>query len=121
MIELRETEDMGWGIFAVCRIPKGTEITRNIAEAFAHEDWPAVEASPFEHLVYMNKDEYPEFMSGFIALGSISMVNHSDSPNASVDRTDESGRLEAILTALREIQPGEQVLIRYTDRGRYEF
>lgn len=44
-----------------------------------------------------------------IALGAISLCNHSRKPNAEVQTTED----EFHLTALRTIEPGEEILINY--------
>lgn len=122
MIELRETQTMGWGVFATEPIAEGEEITRNTAEPFTSGDWDNVSKGPFGPLVFLDKTKYAQGIhSGFLALGTITKVNHDNEPNATVETTTENGLLEAVLTSLRKIQKGEQLFISYTNIGDYGF
>ena len=55
--------------------------------------------------------------NNYVAL-RISLVNKSDSPNA-LHRYDGTGRVE-VLKALKDIQPGEEILIKKTARSKLE-
>lgn len=112
---------MGWGVFARESILSDVEITRNLAKPFTSAEWDNVKQGPFGALVFMDKDKYSRGIhSGFLALGSITIANHGE-PNATVTSTKENGHLEAVLTSLRHIHKGEQILISYTNLGDYGF
>jgi len=51
--------------------------------------------------------------AGIVALGMLSLCNHSENPNASVEKLIEDGSIRFSLRALKEIQPDEEILISY--------
>ena len=57
-----------------------------------------------------------------VALGYGSLYNHSYQPNA---RYDDVGRLTKVFSALRDIEPGEEITVNYNgkpgDRGPVGF
>lgn len=88
----------GRGVFARSVIRRGTRIMR--APALV------VEQDPGELIDYVF--EWDDEKTA-IALGAISLCNHSRTPNAEILTTDD----EFHLIATRTIQPGEEILIDY--------
>ena len=120
VIELRETESMGFGVFAVNQIKVGEEITRDPATAFNEASWPAIRQCFFGPYAFMDPKKYPDQKSGFVAWGLATLINHHDEPNAWIETTKENGRLEAVVRASRTIHAGEQIFLRYTNRDDAE-
>ena len=51
--------------------------------------------------------------AGIIAFGILSLCNHSENPNARIEKIVEDGNIWFSLCALREISPNEEILISY--------
>lgn len=51
--------------------------------------------------------------AGLLGLGLLSLCNHSDKPNAAVDKQYDRNRATCVLRALRGIEAGEEICISY--------
>ncbi|MEZ6132248.1 MAG: SET domain-containing protein [Planctomycetaceae bacterium] len=105
-IEVKYTARKGRGVFATQMIPKGTEFERVpvlVMRAQEVMDGDAEDLLP-NYVFEWGKDTVA------LALGFGSLYNHSYSPNA---RYDDVGRMTKVYTAVRDIQPGEEITINY--------
>lgn len=101
-VVVKTTKKKGRGVFAKRLIPEGTE--------FEHVPlivvtWEQIQDSELADYVYAWDGG-----KTVIALGYGSLYNHSYKPNARYE--DLSTRAKAYI-ALRDIQPGEEILINY--------
>jgi len=105
LIEVKHTKGKGRGVFARTLIPEGTVFERVPLLVI-----PAKEILDCDHgkmlLGYIF--EYKKQVA--LALGYGSLYNHSYNPNA---RYDDAGRQIKEFSALRDIQPGEEITINY--------
>lgn len=102
LIEVRTTKDKGRGVFARDLIRKGTEFERVPVLVVT---WDEIDNSELADYVYTWTKT-----KAAVALGYGSLYNHSYKPNA---RYDDVGRQTKVFTALRDIQPGEEITINY--------
>lgn len=106
LIEIRQIRGKGRGVFATELIEEGTLIEKVPVLVMREDDVMSETCGELlQHYVF-------EWGKGTVALalGFGSMYNHSFSPNA---RYDDEGRRTKIFTALRDIQPGEEITINY--------
>ena len=54
-----------------------------------------------------------------LALGALTLLNHSDTPNVRIVEDRQEMTMTAMATA--EIKPGEEILLRYTNVSEYDF
>lgn len=113
MIELRETEDMGGGVFATRHIYPNKLILKNNATPFNEREWQAIKQTPIGPMLFVAR----KGKGCFAAWGDITLVNHSDNPNADIDTAEVDGRLVVMLVATKRIKPGQQIFISYANIG----
>ena len=101
-IEVRQIPGKGRGVIARCVIPKGTIFEK---APVLLVKWDTISSSVLADYAYAWEGE-----TACVALGCGSLYNHSYSPNA---RYDDIGKATKHFTALRDIQPGEEVTINY--------
>ncbi len=102
LVQVKRTKDRGRGVFAAERIPAETEIERVPVLVLPIDE---VEASDLADYAFIWGKA-----TVAIALGYGSLYNHSYQPNA---RYDDHGQRTKIFTAVRDIQPGEEITINY--------
>ncbi|MCA9051161.1 MAG: SET domain-containing protein-lysine N-methyltransferase [Planctomycetaceae bacterium] len=106
LIEVKQTARKGRGVFARQFIPKGTEFEQvPVLVMPAEEVLGEPVNSVLQHYVF-------DWGKGTVALalGFGSCYNHSYQPNA---RYDDYGRMMKVFSALKDIQPGEEITINY--------
>ncbi len=105
-IEVKRAPGKGRGVFARRLIPSGTVFEQvPVIVVPAEEVLESTDNSVLANYVFdWGRDTVA------IALGFGSIYNHSYNPNA---RYDDEGRQTKIFTALRDIQPGEEVTVNY--------
>lgn len=106
----------GLGLFADEFIPKGTEIWKFLPgfdQRFTHEQVikfpPIVQKYLARHASFRKSDLY------LLCADEGNYFNHSDVPN--VHSIEKEGELEMPVYALRDIQPGEELI---EDYGEYD-
>lgn len=105
LIEVRWTPNKGRGVFAREFIPAGTVFERVPVLVMPAHEVLTEEETVLSHYVFeWGKDTVA------LALGFGSLYNHSYSPNA---RYDDAGRMMKYYTAVKDIQPGEEITINY--------
>lgn len=94
----------GWGVFAAVDIPAGFVVEEAPVLVLPTKEWEQV--SCLHHYVF-------EWAEGevAVALGSVSLYNHSSSPSAVVEVDVFAG--VARVLALRDVRAGEELLIEY--------
>ena len=110
-LEIRTDPKKGRGIFARTRFVPGALIETAPIIAIPADQCPALDRTIL-HDYYFHWDGDPEGEgSGALALGLLSLCNHSRRPNARVRRNFAWTTLDLI--ALAPIAPGEEVTIDY--------
>lgn len=105
-IEVKQAAGKGLGVFARRPIREGEEIERVPVIVVAAEEvgdvtgWTGLAGYCF----HWGRDKVA------LALGYGSLYNHSTRPNA---RYDDVGRRTKVFTAIRDIEPGEEITVSY--------
>jgi len=113
----------GRGLFASRAIATGEHINCSPALFVRSSGLDAI-VSPYAFA--LDRDETPGHpqvgpVQFALVFGPVSLANHADAPNAAVTFTRSLERgLEAHVSALASIEPGEEIFIRYPDRNRYQ-
>lgn len=102
LVEVRHIKGKGRGVFAKTFIPARTVVERVPVIVLPAEDVEACELASYAFVWTGTKVA--------IALGYGSLYNHSYTPNA---RYDDVGRRTKQFTAIRDIQPGEEITVNY--------
>ena len=107
-VRMGAVEARGRGMFATRRILKGELIERSPVIVLNEKQWPVAERTILSNYAFDwgEKDE-----QAAIALGYVSIYNHSYSPNAQLEQMLDELMMEVI--AIKDIQPGEEVTINY--------
>lgn len=111
--EVRTSPLHGRGLFAAQPLREGTEIGRYPLLILSHEDTERLKATRLYHYVFYVDEREDGAVRAAVAFGEISMCNHSPQLNAVFDV--DADVAEVILTAVRDIAPGEEILIDYED------
>jgi SET domain-containing protein len=107
-LRLDVVEGRGRGMFATRRFLKGELIERAPVVVIDEKKWPNAAKTILSDYAFDwgEKDEHAA-----IALGYISIYNHSYSPNAQLEQMLDELMMEII--AIRDIDPGEEITINY--------
>lgn len=106
-IEVRKVRGMGRGVFATKRF-KPDDIIEECHVILFDQPQNAKHNPTQAYSFRWNKKQVA------IALGNGSLYNHSYEPNACV--VQDTRGLKMVFMALREIKPGEQILINYNGK-----
>ncbi len=106
LIEVKRTRTKGRGVFARHFIARGTVIERVPVLVIPEDE---IYEAPGNCLLLNYVFEWGKGTLG-LALGFGSLYNHSYEPNA---RYDDEGQQTKVFTALKDIQPGEEITINY--------
>lgn len=106
LIEIRRSPGRGRGVFARQFIAEGTVIERVPMLVFPEKE---LESENGFASLYHYAFEWGKGTVG-LALGYGSIYNHSYSPNA---RYDDYPQRTKVFTAVKDIQPGEEITINY--------
>src|SRR5437867_4191340 len=105
---IQESSSRGRGVFARRSILKGELIERSPVIVVPREQWAIVEATVLSNYVFdMGENEE----DAAVALGYVSIYNHSYSPNAELTECLDDAIIE--VSALRDIGAGEEILVNY--------
>ena len=101
-------EGRGRGMFASRKLLKGELIERAPIVAIDEKKWPNAAKTILSDYAFDwgENDEHAA-----IALGYVSIYNHSYSPNAQLEQMLDEWMMEVI--AIKEIEPGEEITINY--------
>lgn len=105
---VRRTRGKGRGIFAKRKIFKGEIIERAPVIVLPAEQWNHIQRTVLFNYAYEwgGEGEYAA-----IALGYVSLYNHSYKPNALLEMCLDDDLMEIV--ALREIRAGAEILVNY--------
>jgi SET domain-containing protein len=110
-LEIRRDPLKGRGVFARLPIPKGTVIDAAPIVVVPQEQRTLLDKTIL-HDYYFQWDDGPEDTGrGAVALGLVSLCNHSPRPNARAQRNPARQTLD--LVALAPIAAGEEIIIDY--------
>jgi uncharacterized protein len=110
-LEIRRDPIRGRGVFARAPIAAGTVIERAPVVIVPEAERPALDETIL-HDYYFQWDDGPEHEGrGAVALGLVSLCNHSVRPNARVQRNPRRRTLDLI--ALKPIGEGDEITIDY--------
>ena len=111
LVEIRASPGCGRGVFAREAIAPGTVIEAAPVVVLPAEECPALDRTVI-YDYYFHWDGDPDGEGrGALALGLVSLCNHSRHPRARVHRNHS--RMTLDLIAISPIQPGEEVTIDY--------
>lgn len=121
MIEVKFFPKKGRGILATKPIPKETLIETAPVASFPTEQWQLISKTKMFDYCFVIPSEYEKSQNvgGYIAFGLSSLCNHSETPNAYINWIKDEIGLWAHLIASKNIQPGEEVLLFYTNINEY--
>src|SRR5215831_4651384 len=105
---MKETSNRGRGVFARRDIPKGQLIERSPVIVVPREQWTTIEHTILSNYVF---DWGENEEDAAVALGYVSIYNHSYTPNAELTECLDDGIIE--VSALRDIGEGEEILVNY--------
>lgn len=107
-VEIGNVPRCGRAVFARRKIAGGAVIERAPVLVFSKKDWRLAKKTVLENYAFnWGKDDE----QGVIALGYVSIYNHSYSPNAKLEVLPKELMME--ITALRTIMAGEEISINY--------
>ncbi len=107
-IYVHTTAGKGRGVFAKRSITKGEVIERAPVVVISQEEWPQLEKTILADYAYEWGDKGEQ---AAVALGHVSVYNHSYSPNAMYLWSIDDLTIEVV--ALRDIQPGHEIVLNY--------
>lgn len=112
----------GIGIFANELIPKGT-YTWRFKKGFdirVDENYPDTLPEPAKSFFRTYAYQNPETLNYILAADDARFCNHSDTPNIRCVE-DPEGDGETSTVAVRDIQPGEEIIIDYREFDTHPF
>jgi len=110
LVCVQRVQGKGRGVFARQPIPRGTIIEQVPVVVVPSQEVWNVASSRLSDYVFVWGDR-----TVAIALGYGSLYNHSYEPNA---RYDPAPPRKKLFTALRDIEPGEEITINYNGHPR---
>lgn len=112
-VAVRLIPGKGRGVFATRDLAEGESIEEAHVLFITAEDAVRLEETPLgQHYFHWDgAEDDDERWRGVVALGVVSLVNHSRTPNCGVWQDHERERL--VLEALRPISAGEELVIDY--------
>ncbi|MCI5117859.1 MAG: SET domain-containing protein-lysine N-methyltransferase [Candidatus Electrothrix sp. AW2] len=122
MVKVEQIPGKGRGIIAARVIPQNTVIENAPAVALPSEQLEGIRETAIWQYCFVRPTEYntrKNCARGYLVFGLSSLTNHSDHPNAKVEWYEDSAGFRAELIALRDIQPGEEVTMYYTNINDY--
>ncbi len=110
LVEIRDAEGMGRGVFAVSHVPDDTLLFSHPVLMVPESECP--KGSILEAYVFLWSTVMEDGLSrNAVALGMGTVMNHSKIPNVIVYFEENPDRLD--FYALRDIEPGEQLTHDY--------
>jgi SET domain-containing protein len=110
-LTVRSVPGKGRGVFATRDLAEGEPLEEAHVLIFTAEQAERLEETPLGEHYFHWEGEDDERWLGAVALGVVSLVNHSTNANAGVWQDYERKLL--VLEALRPIAAGEEILIDY--------
>jgi hypothetical protein len=122
MLEIKLIAEKGRGAVATQSIQKGILIEKAPVASFPPDQREVIQDTEIGPYYFVRPTEYDSEDSkvkGYIVFGLSSFCNHSEQPNAKIEWCKDRIGLWAKLTALQDIQAGEEVTIFYTNIDEY--
>ena len=120
---LKDVAGKGKGVFCRQALKSGIEIESCPAIIFNEIDAEFIDKTVLYNYYFSAKFLPNETVAGFniqdkekagiIAFGMLSLCNHSETPNARIEKFIEDGNIRFSLRSLKEILPDEEILISY--------
>jgi SET domain-containing protein len=107
-IYMQQTADKGRGVFARQRILRDQVIERAPVIVVPKTEWAIMEETVLSNYVF-DWGEHDEHAA--VALGYVSIYNHSYRPNASLNELLDENVIEVV--ALQDIEAGEEIFVNY--------
>ncbi len=107
-VRIGVVEGRGRGMFAARRIQKGELVERAPVIPLTEKQWPVASRTILSDYGF---DWGENDEQAAIALGYVSIYNHSYSPNAQLEQMPDELMMEVV--AITDIQPGEEITINY--------
>ncbi|HYR88662.1 MAG TPA: SET domain-containing protein [Terriglobia bacterium] len=107
-VSVGATRSRGRGMFAIRKIPKGETIERAPVIVIPAKQWPRVQSSILSDYAF-DWGEHDEH--AVIALGYVSIYNHSYRPNAQLVQLPVELMMEVV--AIKDVEPGAEITINY--------
>jgi len=114
----------GCGLIVMKTIKKGELIEAAPTCGFPPEHRKTIDKTELSKYCFVKPSEYNDAETpapGYIVFGLSSFCNHSEKPNAEVKWVEDDLGQWACLTALRDINPGEEVTMYYANIDEYSF
>jgi len=107
-VYISKTAKRGRGVFARRKINRGELIERSPVIVIPGREWATMDDTILSNYVFDwgEKEEHAA-----VALGCISIYNHSYTPNAELTECLDEDVIE--VSALRDIKPGEEIFVNY--------
>ncbi len=122
MLRIDDVQGKGRGAIATQSVKRGDLIEAAPVCTLPPEQRKVIAETALSEYYFVMPTEYhssKDQASGHIVFGLSSFCNHSGKPNARVDWISGEHGLWAHLTALEDIQVGEEVTICYTNLDEY--
>lgn len=121
-VRVQQIPGKGRGVVAISPIAKDAIVLCDAVERYSGEAARALRHHPLYYHLFVDPLNYGRTESCDLlwAIGAISVVNHSDRPNCSVCWKVTPYGEWALLLADKDILPGEEILISYTNIDEYE-
>lgn len=114
MLIVKESEGKGRGVFTDAPIKEGEEIERSAVIPLTREETTHIDNTALKNYWFNWGSD-----GGAIGLGLLSLYNHSDEQNARyMPLTCEN---EMVIIANRDIEAGEEILINYKNKEKFDF
>jgi uncharacterized protein len=107
-VSIEKTTNRGRGVFARRAIRKGELIERSAVIVVPRQEWATMEQTILSNYVF---DWGENEEDAAIALGYVSIYNHSYTPNAELTELLDDAIIE--VSALRDIAEGDEILVNY--------
>src|SRR5215813_10897040 len=105
---MHESSIKGRGVFARRSIRKGDLIERSPVIVVPRQEWTTIEHTILSNYVF---DWGENEEDAAVALGYVSIYNHSYTPNAELTECLDDAIIE--VSALRDIAEGEEIFVNY--------
>lgn len=121
MIEVRNIAGKGRGIVATQALLTGAIIEVAPVSILEAEERDIVRRTSFFKYSFVQPVEYSQdkYVKGYIVFGLASLCNHDENPNSRIDWVENEIGIWSHLIAQREIHPGEEITLRYTNLDEY--
>lgn len=118
---------MGLGVFASAEIKPNQLILQDPVRSFEPLESALLKETSAYHLLFVDRETYAGKDNNcklHLVVGPISMINHSDNANCSVEWNiagNDYYLAKASLVSNRHIKAGEEIFIDYLNVEEYEF